>query len=337
MVDISTSYLGLELANPIVPSSSPLTRSVDSARRLEDAGAAAIVLPSLYEEKIDEEHALLARFLDEQSLGHGEATTYRPIPPTYESSLDRYLADIVAMKEALSIPVIASLNGTSAGGWLEHALDIQRAGADALELNVYYVAAEPGENSTSVEQRYIDVVSSVVQAVSIPVTANLSSQFSAPIDLVGKLEYAGADGVCLFNRFYQPDIDLDTLEVVPALALSSSEEALLRVRWIAMLYGRTACSLAVTGGFHTAQDALKALLAGADVVHLCSALLREGPQLITRMLQEMQQWLEEKEYDSVQQLRGSVSYLKAANPAQYARANYINVLDNYSPPPGVRW
>jgi dihydroorotate dehydrogenase (fumarate) len=320
-----------------VPSSSPLTRGVDSARRLEDAGAAAIVLPSLFEEKLDEEHALLTRFLDEQSLGHGEATTFRPIPPGYESTLDRYLADIEAMKSALSIPVIASLNGTSAGGWLEHAQDIQRAGADALELNVYYVAAEPGEDATSVEQRYIDVVSSVVEAVSIPVTAKLSAQFSAPIDLVGKLEYAGADGVCLFNRFYQPDIDLSTLKVVPALSLSSSREALLRVRWVAMLYGRTTCSLAVTGGFHTAHDALKALLAGADVVHVCSALLREGPELITRLLAQMTQWLEEKEYESVRQLRGSVSFLKAANPADYARANYIDVLDNYTPPAGVRW
>ncbi|MEQ9464591.1 MAG: dihydroorotate dehydrogenase-like protein [Haliea sp.] len=337
MADLSTHYLGLALKNPIVPSSSPLTGRLDSALRLQEAGAAAIVMPSLFEEKIQQEHALLDRFLDEQSLGHGEATSFRPIPADYTSSEDRYLETLQQLKSALDIPVIASLNGVTAGGWLECALAIQDAGADALELNVYYVPGDSNETGAAVEQRYLDIAAALRPRVSIPVTMKLSSQFSAPLDFVRKLEQTGVQGVCLFNRFYQPDIDLDTLAMAPKLDLSSSIESLLRVRWVGMLHGHTNCNLAVTGGFHTAADALKALLAGADVVHLCSALLQRGPGLIETLLTDMQRWLEDKEYLSVDQLRGSLSCRHAPNPSDYARANYIDVLDSYSVPDGVQF
>ncbi len=337
MADLSTRYLGLALKNPIVPSSSPLTGGLDSARRLEDAGAAAIVMPSLFEERIQQEEALLDRFLDEQSLGHGEATSFRPIPADFKSSEDQYLETLQQLKSALEIPVIASLNGVTAGGWLQCALAIQNAGADALELNVYYVPGDSGETGAAVEQRYLDIAAALRPKVSIPVTIKLSSQFSAPLDFVRRLEQTGVQGVCLFNRFYQPDIDLDTLAMVPRLKLSTSIESLLRVRWAGMLFGHTRCDIAVTGGFHTAADALKALLAGADVVHLCSALLQQGPGLIETLLADMQHWLDDKEYASVAQLRGSLSYRHAPNPADYARANYIDVLDSYSVPDAVRF
>jgi dihydroorotate dehydrogenase (fumarate) len=337
MVDLSCSYLGLKIANPLVPSSSPLTGDKDSARRLEDAGAAAIVMPSLFEEVIIEEQARLDRFLDEQSLGHSEANSFRPLPVGYQSREEKYLETIRALKSSLSIPVIASLNGTSAGGWLEHALALEEAGADALELNVYYLPASPTETATAVEARYVDIAATLVQKIQIPVTIKLTSQLTAPLDLIRQLDSTGVRGVSLFNRFYQPDIDLDTLDVTPSLTLSSADEALLRVRWTAILFGQCKCDIAVTGGFHNADDALKALLAGANIVHLCSVLLREGPGAIEQILTDMRTWLEAKEYSSIEQLRGSVSQQHAPNPAQYARANYREVLDNYSTPPGVRY
>jgi dihydroorotate dehydrogenase (fumarate) len=337
MVDLTCTYLGLALANPLVPSSSPLTGSPDAARHLEDAGAAAIVMPSLFEEVILEEQARLDRFLDEQSLGHGEADSFRPMPVGYQSREEKYLETIATLKDTLSIPVIASLNGTTTGGWIEHALALEEAGADALEVNVYYLPASPEDTAANVEARYVDVATALLGQVKIPVTVKLTSQLTAPLDLIRQLDAAGVRGVSLFNRFYQPDIDLDTLDVTPSLALSTPEEALLRVRWAAMLFGQSNCDIAVTGGFHNAADALKALLAGANVVHLCSVLLREGPGALSTILDDMRAWLEEKEYDSIEQLRGSVSQRHAPNPSQYARANYIDVIDNYSTPAGVRY
>ena len=336
MAELSTEYLGLALKNPLVPSSSPLTGGVDTARQLEDAGAAAIVMPSLFEEVINAEQERLDRFLDQQDIGHGEAQSFRPIPHGFRSSEDTYLERVAELKTALDIPVIASLNGTTAGGWLGHALALQEAGADALELNIYYIAGDATDTAQSVEQRYLDVARALTERVSVPVAVKLTEQFTAPLDMVRRLEEVGVAGVSLFNRFYQPDIDLDTLEVVPSLALSSPAEALLRIRWTAMLYGHTRCAIAVTGGFHHANDVLKALLAGASVVHLCSALLQKGPSLVGTLLTEMQSWLDEKEYDSVRQLTGSVSQRKAPNPEGYLRANYIDVLENYAAPPGVR-
>ena len=337
MVDLSTRYLGLDLKNPLVPSSSPLTGELDSARQLEDAGASAIVMPSLFEEVIVAEQDRLDRFLDQQSIGHGEAQSFRPVPDSFKSSEDSYLERIEALKSALDIPVIASLNGTTDRGWLSHAMALQDAGADALELNVYYVAGDDADTAANVEQRYLDIAAGLMREIQLPVALKLSPQFSAPLDLVRKLDQAGVAGISLFNRFYQPDIDLETLEVTPRLSLSSPQEALLRIRWAAMLFGRIDCGIAVTGGFHTADDALKALLAGADVVHLCSVLLREGADVIETMLATMTRWLEDREYESVSQLKGSVSQRNAPNPAGYARANYIDVLQNWSSPDGVRF
>lgn len=335
MVDLSTEYLGLKLANPLVPSASPLSKDLDMARRLEDAGAAALVMYSLFEETVHNEERQMDRFLVEQDTGFAEASGFFPEPPRYSSSLDDYLDQLAALKETLDIPVIASLNGVSRDGWVSHGRSLQEAGADALELNVYYIAADPDESAADVEQRYLDLLTELKQAVDIPITLKLSNHFSALSHFVQQLEQAGAGGVALFNRFYQPDIDLETLQVTPALQLSDPHEALLRIRWVALLYGRVKLSLAVTGGIHGPSDVLKALLAGADVTHLCSNLLLHGPDRLAEILDGMRRWMAEKEYASVSQLKGSVSHRHAIDPAAYERANYLNVLDSYSHAPGV--
>ena len=337
MADLTTQYLGLPLKNPLVPSASPLSKDIDTAKRLEDAGAAAIVMHSLFEENIEQEDENLARFFHQQSLGHGEADSFHPVPMDYQSHQDKHLEQLVSLKSELDIPVIASLNGTTPGGWVECARALEGAGADALELNLYYIAANPGENCSDVEDRYVETLQSLKQKVAIPVTMKLSSQFSAFANLAQRFEQAGAQGLVLFNRFYQPDIDLETLEVVPTLELSTASESLLRIRWIAILYGRVKCSLAITGGVHERDDVLKALLAGADVTHMCSALLHNGPEYIATVLGELEQWLDDREYESVSQLKGSISQQHAADPAAFARANYVSVLDSYKPPPGVRY
>jgi dihydroorotate dehydrogenase (fumarate) len=337
MADLSTRYMGLELKNPIVPSSSPLSKHLDTARRLEDAGAGGLVMHSLFEEKIEEEDARLDRFFHQQSLGHPEADSFHPVPDNYTSYEEQYLEHLQALKASLEIPVIASLNGTTPGGWVSYAQSLQEAGADALELNVYYIPAGPREDCCDVENRYLDVLAAVREKVDLPIAMKLSPQFSSPVNFALRLESAGANGLVVFNRFYQPDIDLDTLEVTPKLELSSSEESLMRIRWLAILYGRTDCSLAITGGVHNLRDVLKSLLAGADVTHMCSALLRRGPGHIATLLKSLDEWLEEREYGSVQQLKGSVSQRNATDSAAFLRANYVNVLDSYQRPPGVRW
>ena len=335
MVDLATEYLGLKLNNPIVPSASPLSKELDKALQLQEAGAAALVMHSLFEEKIEYEEAHLSRFLEQQAIGHAEAESFHPAFEEFNRYQDEYLKHLQRLKLELDIPVIASLNGISTSGWTEYSHAMQQAGADALELNVYYVAASAEEDSQQVEQRYIDILKAVQQHVTIPVTMKLSSQFSALVNAVQKMEAAGANGVVLFNRFYQPDIDLETLEVVPKLDLSTSIESLLRIRWTAILSGQINCSIAVTGGIHTCEDVVKALLAGADVTHMCSALLQQGPSHIKTILNELRHWLEEHEYESVQQLKGSISQRHAIDPAAYERANYISVLDSYSHPKGV--
>ena len=336
MAILTSRYLGMDLANPLVPSSSPLTADLDAARRLEDAGAAALVLPSLFEEDILAEQARMDRFLEEQAIGHAEAGSFRPMPASYRSREDAYLETLASLKRSLAIPVIASLTGVTAGGWLEHARALEAAGADGLELNVYYLAGDPDESAESVEQRYVDIVTSLRDQVSLPIAMKLTAQLTAPIALVARLSAAGVAGVSLFNRFYQPDIDLDALEVRPRLHLSTPDEALLRVRWAAMLSGRVDCDIALTGGFHGAADVIKGLLAGANVICLCSILLQEGPAVVRRILGELDSWLEEHEYTAVDQLRGSLSHRHAPDPARLARANYLDVLDNYTPPSGVR-
>ncbi len=336
MPDLTTTYLGLTLANPIVPSSSPLTRDLASAKRLEDAGAAAIVMHSLFEEEIRNEYEQMERFVFHQVIGHAEAQSFHPEPGNYKSRLDTYLEQLQALKQALGIPVIASLNGISTDGWVEHGKQLQQAGADALELNVYYIPVDADETASEVEQRYIDLLIQLRQHVQLPISMKLSSQFSSPGNMVRKLQTAGAAGVSLFNRFYQPDIDLETLRVQHHLELSTSAEALLRIRWVALLRDQVTLTLAVTGGLHTEQDILKALLAGADVTHLCSELLKNGPERIRALLSALNTWMEEREYDSVRQLKGSVSRACAIDPAAYEHANYQAVLDSFSPAAGVR-
>ena len=336
MTDLRTTYLGLELANPFVPSSSPLSRSLDSARRLEDAGASALVMHSLFEEAVHHEQQHQLRFLHHQAIGYAEADSFLPMPVEYLNEVDEYLETLSALKEALSIPVIASLNGTSLDGWVAHGRELAQAGADALELNVYYVAANIDETAAEVEQRYVDLLRELRASVQLPIAVKLSPQFSSPGNLVKQLATAGANGVSLFNRFYQPDIDIETREVAPRLRLSTSDEALLRIRWLALLSGRVDLSLACTGGMHTVEDAIKALMAGADVVHLCSALLRHGPEYLATLKQGVQTWLEEHEYASVAQLKGSASQRHAIDPAAFERANYLDVLDSYSPASGIR-
>ena len=337
MVDLSTEYLGLKLANPLVPSASPLSKDLDSAVRLEDAGASAIVMYSLFEEKIQAEQQQMERFFYQQSIGHGEAESFHPLPDNIKTYQDQYLENLQRLKTCLSIPVIASLNGSSLGGWIEYGLAMQQAGADALELNIYHLAANSAESSEVVENRYLDILKELKSRVTIPLTLKLSPQFSSPINFVQRLQTAGADGVAIFNRFYQPDIDLETLKIVPKLELSTSSESLLRIRWTALLYGRVNLSLAVTGGFHTTQDVLKALLAGADVVHLCSTLLEHGPSRLSDILDDLVDWLVVHEYQSLTQLKGSVSHQHAINPSDYERANYVQVLDSYSHGKGVLW
>ena len=335
MIDLSTDYLGLTLAHPLVPSASPFTHHLDSAKRLEDAGAAALVMHSLFEEQINAEQQQLERFIFEQSLGYSEASAFHPMPARFQHYQDRYLQRVQQLKQQLAIPIIASLNGSHLGGWLACAALLQQAGADALELNLYQLPADSAISSAELENSYVAIVRGLKQHCQLPLTVKLSAQLSAPQHFIKQLQAAGANGVVLFNRFYQPDIDLDTLEVLPTLQLSSAAEALLRIRWTALSYGNTTLSLAVTGGFHDTPEVIKALLAGADVVHLCSALLQKGPAHLTQLLQSLQQWLEEKEYASITQLKGSVCHRHAIDPSAYERANYWQVLDSYTPAPGV--
>ena len=333
MVDLSTNYLGLKLRNPLVPSSSPLSRHLDSARRLEDAGAGALVMHSLFEERVEEEGTGQGHYFQPRSTTPDQTTAKQPVATSAMRYEEQYLEHLAALKSSLEIPVIASLNGTTPGGWVDYASALQEAGADALELNVYYLPALSRETGTEVEDRYVEILESLREQISIPIAMKLSSQFSSVVYMAQRLQRAGADGLVLFNRFYQPDIDLETLEVVPRLELSNSGESLLRIRWIAILHGRVDCSLAITGGVHNVKDVLKSLLAGADVTHMCSALLRRGPGHLAMVLRALEYWLEERGYESVQQIKGSVSQRNATDSSAFLRANYMRVLDSYQPPP----
>jgi len=337
MADLKVNYLGLDLKNPLVPSASPLSKNLDSAKHLEDAGAAALVMYSLFEEQIVAEEHHYDRFLEHQALGHGEADSFLPEHPAHQSSLERYLEHLTALKQSLDIPIIASLNGTSESGWIDFAKLLQEAGADALELNVYYVAGDANETAVQVEQRYVDVLHHLKDNVSLPVSVKLSPQFTSPLNLVVRLYQAGANGVVIFNRFYQSDIDLTSLEVKPHLVFSTPYESLMRIRWAAMIRGTSDVDLGVTGGFHNRDDILKALLAGTNVVQLASVLLEKGTGYLAELLREIDCWLDENEYDSVQQMCGSLSVNKGSDPSAWSRHNYLNVLDSFRPPPGVRY
>lgn len=328
-IDLSTNWLGLELKNPFVPSSSPLSKEVSKARQLEDAGAAAIVMYSLFEEEIEAEEAMAYELAEFQDIGHGEASSYLPTHSELPGHRDKYLEQLRQLKETLEIPVIASLNGTTLGGWARHAQAIAEAGADALELNVYYVAADLVETGPEVDQRVVDILTELRRQVSLPISVKLSSNFSSLGNLAGRLGEAGADGLTLFNRFYQPDIDLEDLSVAQTLHLSTSADALFAMRWIAILYGRVDLSLAATGGVHTPEDALKVFLCGADVSYLCSTLLANGAERLRVLLDGVSAWLDEHEYESLQQMKGSLSQQHCPDPVAFERGNYMKILGSY--------
>lgn len=336
MADLRTRYLGLELENPLVPSASPLSRSLDTARELEDAGAGAIVMYSLFEEELRHEEEAATRFLIHQEIGFGEAQSFLPFSEQYQRGLDQYLEQLQRLKRHLQIPVVASLNGVSLDGWICHGRALEDAGADALELNVYYIAADVHESGELIEGRYLELLRELRAAVSLPIAMKLSPQFSSVPHMVKSLEDEGVQGVALFNRFYQPDIDLETLRVVPRLQLSTSHEALLAMRWIAILYGRVDLTLAATGGVHDSADAVKMLLAGADVVHLCSALLQRGPAHLAEVRRGVERWLDDSVFESLDEMKGSAGHLHSNDPTALERANYVAVLDNYSTGRGVR-
>lgn len=328
-MDLSTTYMGLKLRNPLVASSSPLSYKVEGICKLEEAGIGAVVMHSLFEEQITTESLQLDFFLTHGTESYAEALSYFPDLGEYNVGPDEYLHLIRRAKESVDIPVIGSLNGVSSGGWVQYARMIEEAGADALELNVYYLPTNPDMTGTAVEQLTLDVVKAVRQEVKIPLAVKLSPFYSSIPHLARQLAEAGANALVLFNRFYQPDIDLEALEAVPHLVLSDSDELRLPLRWVAILYGRVPVDLAITTGVHTYHDVLKGLMAGAQVTMMASELLENGVERIGQILQEIQAWMEENEYSSVQQMIGSVSQKKVAEPAAFERANYVKVLGSY--------
>jgi dihydroorotate dehydrogenase (fumarate) len=332
--DLTTTYLGLTLRNPLVVSASPLGRDVERLIRLEDAGAAAVVLPSLFEEQIDHESYQVHAVMEHGADSFAEALSYLPEMTSYNTGPEQYLKLVHRARKELSVPVIASLNGASPGGWTTYARKMQDAGADALELNVYFVAADVDETSEQVERRYLDIVEAVRSEIDIPLAVKVGPFFSSVANMARRLVDAGADGLVLFNRFYQPDIDLELLEVVPALKLSSQTEMLLPLRWIAILHNRVDASLAATTGAHDGYDVAKLLLAGADVAMMASSLILHGAGRMREAVDTLTTWLTENEYTSVEQMKGSMSWQGAPNPSAFERANYMETLTTFVLPQG---
>jgi len=330
--DLSTRYLGFDLATPLVASASPMTGRLETLAMLAEAGVSAVVLPSLFEEQLEHEEMAVHRLHEYGTQSFAEALDYMPDLQNYNLGPDEYLRVVRSAKDALSIPVIASLNGSSRGGWVRHAKLIQDAGADALELNVYLVPSDLDRTGEEVERAYLELVEAVRAAVTIPLAVKVGPAFSSPGNMARRLIAAGADGLVLFNRFLRPDIDLETLELVPRLVLSRSYDSRIALQWIGILRGRIEASLAATGGVHDAEDALKLLLAGADAVMVASALLRNGPGLARELLKGIGAWMEEREYESVEQMKGSMSQLNCPDPSAYERANYMKALISYSGP-----
>ena len=330
MVDLSTTYMGLELKHPVVPSASPLSRDIATIKAMEDAGAAAIVMHSIFEEQIELEQETLHHFLERGTELFAEALTYYPPMPEYKVGPEEYLENIRQAKEAVDIPIIGSLNGLSLGGWIDYARQIEQAGADGIELNVYFLAANPRSDAGEIENLYVDILTTVKKNVKIPVALKLSPFFTAMANFAQRVDAAGADGLVLFNRFYQPDINVEELEVEPNLLLSTRDEMRVPLRWIAILYGRVNASLALTSGIYKPKDVLKAVMAGSDVAHVCSALLKHGLGRIGELVTGVRLWMEEHEYESIRQMRGSLSQKAVAEPAAYERANYIRILQRYS-------
>jgi dihydroorotate dehydrogenase (fumarate) len=328
-MDLTTTYMGLKLKNPFVPSASPLSRDITSIKLMEDNGAAAVVLESLFEEQIAQEKAELNHFLSHGTDSFAEALSYFPEPESYDFGPNEYLEHIRKAKEAVKIPIIASLNGVSTGGWTDYAKKMQQAGADALELNIYYLAADPKKTGREIEDNYIEVLQAVKANVSIPVAMKLSPYFTSMSSFAKRLDDSGADALVLFNRFYQPDIDLENLDVVPNLVLSTSESMRLPLRWIAMLHGKIKANMAGTSGIHTAEDVLKMLMVGADVTMLCATLFENGIEHIATLESGVKKWMEVHEYESVKQMKGSMSYKSVAEPSAFARANYMKVVKSY--------
>ncbi len=331
-VDLQSTYLGLTLRCPLVASASPMTGKLENLVRLEQAGVGAVVLPSLFEEQIEHDERQLDALAEFGAESQGEARDYFPPMDGYATGAERYLELIAAAKQGLRVPVIASLNGTTTGGWVRYAKLIQDAGADALELNIYLVAADVRQSGAEVEQRYLDLVETVKQELTIPLAVKVGPYFSSIGNMLVRLQGAGAGGLVLFNRFLQPDIDLENLEVRPHLDFSMSSESRLQLRWIALTRDELHVSLGATSGAHDHADALRLLLVGADVVMMTSSLLRNGPDHVTTVLDGLRSWLEERGYDSVEQMKGSMSRAKSGAPGAYERANYIKTLISYTGP-----
>jgi dihydroorotate dehydrogenase (fumarate) len=330
MIDLTTRYMGWTLRNPLVASSSPLTETLDSLRRLEDAGIAAVVLPSLFEEQLTLESVALDEDLWRGAQEFAEAVTYLPNLDNYNTNPDGYLTLIRQAKMAISVPVIASLNGSTPGGWIRYAREIEQAGADGLELNIYSIETDLHRSGETVEEGFCELVHQVKASVRIPVAVKLSPFFSSIPNIARRFDRAGADALVLFNRFYQPDFDIEALEVVPRLALSEPYELLLRLHWLAILAGRVRPALAVTGGVHSAEDVLKAIMAGASTAMMTSALLKNGPRYVKHVLNDLVRWMEEHEYTAIQQMQGSMSYRSVPDPAALERGNYMKVLNSYA-------
>ncbi|HUJ25691.1 MAG TPA: dihydroorotate dehydrogenase-like protein [Myxococcales bacterium] len=330
-MNLKTRWLGMELDSPLMPGASPLPDSFDMVRRLEDAGASAIVMRSLFEEQIAQEMNGAVDNVEAHEDSFAEATSHFPRSSEFSLGPDEYLDQLRGIAEAVDIPVIASLNGISVAGWLDYARQIEQAGASALELNVYYLAVDPAEDAGAVEQRTLDIVRAVKRVLKIPVAVKLSPFFSALPHFVRELEEAGADGLVLFNRFYQPDIDAAALEAKPTLHLSDPSELLLRLRWLAIVAPLVKAPLAVSGGVHTGLDAIKSVMAGASAVQVVSVLLQKGPEQLRVLRHEMEQWMQEHEYESIQQMRGNMSLARCPDPNAFSRANYMRILHSWRP------
>ena len=337
MIDLSTTYLGLKLRSPLVASSSPLCEDVENIRQMEASGAGAVVLHSLFEEQIDLETHELDYRLSNGAESFAESLSYFPDLTHYNLGPEGYLEHIQQVKKAVQIPIIASLNGVSTGGWVNYARRMEAAGSDALELNIYYLPNDARLPGAEVEQMYCDLVEAVASSVRIPVAVKLGPQFSAMANIAHRLQRAGARALVLFNRFYQPDIDLESLEVKPQLVLSNSTELPMRLHWVAVLFGQVEADLAVTGGVHTCGDVLKCMMAGARVAMMTSALLKEGIGHLATVLEGLLKWMQDHEYDSIRQMQGSVSRRNVANPAAFDRANYMRVLSSYVQRSPARW
>jgi dihydroorotate dehydrogenase (fumarate) len=328
-LDLTTRYLGLTLKNPLVASASPLSKKVDSVRRLEDGGAAAVVMYSLFEEQITHESHELDHYLERGTHSYAESLSYFPDLDHYNLGPEPYLEHLHRIKAAVSIPVIGSLNGVSSGGWVEYAHEIEQAGADALELNIYYLPTDIDLSGAELEETYVRLVTDIRARVRLPIAVKLSPFFTSIPNIAKRLVEVGANGLVLFNRFYQPDFDLDELKVVPDLDLSTSYELRLPLRWIAILYGRIAADFALTGGVHAAQDVLKAMMAGASVAMMASELLAHGPGRLGQMMAGIERWMEEHEYESIAQMQGCMSQRAVAEPAAFERANYMKILNSF--------